>query len=78
MYELPVLYDTRSYLCKLTQAQLDEQKDECEFRSLVICDSDVYDLCCCLLKRLNLTYPTSPTEAVSTYMALKEELNRLL
>lgn len=78
MYEVPAIYNTESHLVKVTQADLNDQESSCSFRSLIPCDIDVYHLCCCVMKRLNLSNATTPNDSVMLYMTLREELSRML
>lgn len=71
MMEAPFLYGTRSYLNNITQQEIDDSKNICEFRKAIPCDEDMYNLCCNSMRENNLDYPNSCEEAIQLYFTLR-------
>ncbi len=71
MFEVPAVYNTRSYLVPVEPDDVLEFKQRCRFRKNIACDEDVFELCCSLMNDMNLNYPTTPDQGVEMYKALR-------
>jgi hypothetical protein len=78
MYNVPVLYKTRSYLVEVAHEEIEVFKQHCRFRNAIPCDADVYDLCCSILHTLNLAYPGKPDDGLNIYMILRQHIRQLI
>ncbi|KAG5892739.1 hypothetical protein JTB14_001110 [Gonioctena quinquepunctata] len=77
MFELPELYGTRDYLFPISQDDIQICKEECKYIEYP-CDEDVYDLCKIIIEEKCFSLQNDPFECVELYLALREEINRLL
>ena len=51
MFNYPCLWETRDFIQPDTQEDLDLCQQEVEFRSVIPCDPDIYDLCIDILRQ---------------------------
>lgn len=77
MFELPELYGTRDHLIPISQNEITICQDECKYIEYP-CDEDVYGLCKIIMEEKGYTIQDDPFKAVELYLALREEINRLL
>ncbi len=61
MFQFPGLWNTRNYICAVSQNDKDAFH---EFRSLVCCDPDVYEMCIGIMAEDNIVPPNCANEAV--------------
>ena len=78
MYEVPIIYNTHSYLVPITEQELRVHRDRCTFRKAIPCDEDVFKLSCSLLAASNQFLPKSADEAKDLYLKLQMEARQLL
>lgn len=78
MYNMPQIFATRDYLCRVAVAPINVCKDLCIFSTKIVCDKDVYDLAVILMIQNNLTMPKEPSAAVELYTTLRTEFLNIL
>lgn len=78
MYIIPELYNSRDYLQRTSPNDRLLCAAGCTFRSSIVCDDDVFRLCCSLMAVQNLNVPKDAYEAVDLYMDLRRLLITLL
>lgn len=74
MCEAPYLYGTRSFLVPVTSEEVSACDPICVFRSSIVCDADIYRLCCIIMGENNLIYPKTPEEGFQLYFSLRRHL----
>lgn len=78
MSMLPEVYRTRDYIYGVNQLELDVCRGECEFRSALPCDEDIFHLCGILAEELDLNVPEDAMGAVDLYLVLRRNIRREL
>lgn len=78
MYEAPYLYNAECMLTPVTVDEVDAHTSRCRFRSAIPCDENVFDLCCFLLRTMDLNYPTTSNDGITLYLTLRERARGLL
>lgn len=76
MYEMPSLYNTKSYLLEVPSFALEALVEKCKFNKLP-CDEDFYQLTSLLMIENGLTEPNDPNEATNLYTDLRRILKEL-
>ncbi|PIK51443.1 hypothetical protein BSL78_11682 [Apostichopus japonicus] len=74
MYSCPELYGTRDYLHRVEPLEVLVCREECTFKGEFPCDEDFFHLCCILMEENNLQEPSSPFDAVTLYLNLRNIL----
>jgi len=78
MYELPCLYNTRSYITQMTQAELQQYRNLSTPRSSIPCDENMHELCCHIMSNNHLRLPDTTEEAVDLYLHLRNTIRNAL
>ena len=79
MYSAPELWDAEECSMPLDDFELGRLKGLCIFRSSVVCDPDVFDLCMSHIEDHRMQYPCeNPMEAINLYLNLREAIKALL
>jgi hypothetical protein len=78
MFDLPLTYGTHDYAQAVPEPIIQACRDECIFRSAVVCDIDIYDLSCSIMAHERMDIPVCPETARQTYLYLREVVNRML
>lgn len=79
MYSGPELWDAEECGMPLDEYELARLKGQCMFRTSVVCDPDVFDLCMGHIEGHGLQYPcATPMEAIDLYLNLREAIKAQL
>ena len=78
MYYTPVLWGSEDQLCWVSEDDIEDCSTTADFRSLVPCDKDVYDICIAIMSRDNLQPAMDAFEAVNLYLKLQQDVMTLL
>lgn len=78
LYNMPELYGRQNFKCDVPDGKLEVCFDECKFKSVNPCDTDLYKLCCIYMEENGWTFPHCAEDAFELYSNLREELNHVL
>jgi len=74
MYYVPALWGTSDQLCSVSDDEVEVCRTEAEFRSMIPCDSDVYDMCIDIISRNNLELPIDTASGLDMFRYLSCEI----
>lgn len=74
MYRFPSLWNAEDQIVKVTQEDFAACAEEVEFRSVIPCDPDVYEVCVVIMRRCGLLPANSCREAIDLYLLLRTEI----
>ncbi|CAL9704018.1 unnamed protein product [Knipowitschia caucasica] len=79
MYLAPELWDAEERAVTLDSNALARLKGRCMFRSSVVCDPDVFDLCMMHIEDHGLQFPSeNPVDAIDLYLTLRDAIKTQL
>lgn len=79
LFELPQLYGAQNYLVHMPEGVVDIIENDAEFvKRSQNCDSDVANLCNCLIEENGYIKDKDPYNALNLYTKLRVAVNRLL
>ena len=78
LYGYPELWGSASYLHPVTIAELQATSDGEVIFPTFPCDTDIYDLCCDIMRSEHLSMPEDSMQMVSLYLRLHTTIHRLL
>lgn len=79
MYTTPELWDAEECAMPVDEGELGMLKERCIFRSSVVCDEDVFDLCMIHIEEHNLQFPRqNPMDAIDLYLTLRNAIKTQL
>lgn len=78
MYEVPSIFNTRSFLVDIDMHQLEAQRARCSFRETIPCDDDIFGFVCNILYELDETLPRTGDKAKQLYLQLRARARQLL
>ena len=78
MYFFPSLWNAEDHIVAVTEADVLACSREAEFRSVIPCDPDVYEVCMAIMQEHNLTPARTCHEATDLYLHLRRELMAML
>ena len=67
MYMVPEMWGTYDYICHTDENEILACLPLVATPSLCICDEDVYELCCDIMRTLHLNFPSETWELVTLY-----------
>ena len=77
MFEIPSIYETRSYLVEVPDFAIDAIKEECRVLKYP-CDKDIYDLCNIIMCEKGYLRENDPFKTIDLYIALRQLLKDTL
>lgn len=78
MYYLPEIYDTRDYLCPVSENAIEICSELCTFTDNIPCDRDVYNLVAVIMSETELTLPNDPNDALELYIILRAKFLEII
>lgn len=78
MYLCPELYRTEDYMSPVGNVDLQLCREECIFRSTIVCDPDVYDICNIAIAEAQMHLPNDCYQALDLYIHLRNEIKASL
>ena len=74
MYRMPRVYSTKDYICPVPPEEIEITSEECKFKDVDPCDSDVSELCVLLMVENNWDIPADPYAAAELYTQLRMQI----
>ena len=78
MYSLPTLWNAKDQKYPVVPEDVETCSTEAEYRSLKPCDSDIFNLCCHILRRDGLEPAADANTGVNLFIHLKTAVADLL
>jgi len=78
MYNMPGLWNAADQMFPIVAEDLETCSNEAEYRSLVPCDSDIFYLCCHILRRDGLEPAADANTGVNLFIHLKTAITAML